>query len=148
MVHEKHKALLMGFLDGELTEVEGQRVEDHLKECAECRAEVEDFRRLKEITQSMKLAMPEDKYWEEYWAQIYNRVERRAGWILLSVGAILLLSYGGYRLAVHMLFSPTFPVFLRVGVAAVVIGASTLMVSVIRERFFLSKADKYRRIKR
>jgi predicted anti-sigma-YlaC factor YlaD len=137
----------MGYLDGELTELEVLRTERHLEDCAECRSELEDFRRLKEATHQMKVFVPEDKYWEEYWSHIYNRLERRFGWILFSVGAIMLTSYGLYRL-ITLLFTNDFPLFVRVSVIALIIGFSTLLISVIRERLSLIKSDKYERIKR
>ncbi len=148
MSHENYKSLMMGYLDGELTELESQRMRDHLAECRECRAEIEDFRRLKEMTKSMKLATPDDKYWEEYWSHVYNRLERRIGWILLSIGTILLSSYGVYQLTDHLLFDAEIPALIRAGIAALVIGLCTLVVSVVRERIVLGKWDKYTRIKR
>ena len=93
MSEDTYKPLLMGYLDGELTELESLRMERHLEDCADCRAELEDFRKLKEATLQMKVFLPEDKYWEEYWSHVYNRLERRFGWILFSIGAIMLTSF-------------------------------------------------------
>ncbi len=142
-----YKPLLMGYLDHELTELEILRMEQHLKGCTSCSAELDEFRRLKEVTDTMRVAIPDDKYWEDYWSHIYNRLERKIGWILLSLGSILLTSYGLYRL-VSLLFRDGVPLFVRVGVVALVVGLCTLLVSVLRERIFLAKSDKYERIKR
>jgi predicted anti-sigma-YlaC factor YlaD len=147
MSEDTYKPLLMGYLDGELTELESLRMERHLENCPDCRGELEDFRRLKEATLQMKVFLPEDKYWEEYWAHIYNRLERRFGWILFSLGAIMLSSFGLYKLVTHI-FTNDFSIFVRVSVIALLVGFSTLMISVIRERLFLIKSDKYERIKR
>ena len=142
------KSLLMGYLDHELTELEVIRMEQHLQGCAGCAAELEDFRRLKEVTDTMRVVMPDDKYWEDYWSHIYNRLERRIGWILISLGAILLTSYGGYRLLYALLLHAGIPLMVRAGVLALIVGFCTLLISVLRERIFLSKSDKYGRIKR
>jgi len=148
MVEDSYKPLLMGYLDQELTEIEATRIEEHLKGCPNCREELGEFRRLKEVTDNMRLVMPDDKYWEDYWSHIYNRLERRVGWILTSIGLILLLSYLVYKGIEELLFHSGVPLPIQIGVIALVIGLCTLLVSVVRERLFLSKSDKYERIKR
>jgi predicted anti-sigma-YlaC factor YlaD len=148
MADDAFKPLLMGYLDGELTGLEIQRIEEHLRNCSDCAAELEGFRRLKEVTQNMRVVIPDDKYWEQYWSNIYNRLERRAGWILISIGSILLISYGIYYLLSRLLLQGDIPLVVRIGVVALVVGFCTLVVSALRERIFLSKSDKYERIKR
>ena len=148
MADDAFKPLLMGYLDSELTETEILRMEHHLKECQECASELEEFRRLKEVTNNMRVMMPDEKYWEDYWSHIYNRLERRIGWILTSIGAILLTSYGVYELIAELFLLHSIPWIVRIGVLALIVGICTLVVSVLRERIFLSKSDKYERIKR
>jgi predicted anti-sigma-YlaC factor YlaD len=148
MTDDAFKPLLMGYLDHELTELEALRMEEHLKGCAGCAAELEEFRKLKEVTQNMRVVMPDDKYWEIYWSHIYNRLERRVGWVLLSLGSILLTSYGLYYVVARLLLQGDIPLVVRIGVVALVVGLCTLVVSVLRERIFIAKSDKYERIKR
>jgi predicted anti-sigma-YlaC factor YlaD len=148
MAEDTFKPLLMGYLDSELTELEILRIEEHLKECADCAAELAEFRKLKEVTHNMRVLMPDEKYWEDYWSHIYNRLERRVGWILTSLGAILLSSYGLYALVEQLLLQKGIPLIVRIGVLALVVGFCTLLISVLRERIFLAKLDKYERIKR
>jgi predicted anti-sigma-YlaC factor YlaD len=148
MAEDAFKPLLMGYVDQELTELETIRIEDHLKECCDCREELEEFRRLKEATQDMRVLMPDDKYWEDYWSHVYNRLERKIGWIFTSLGTILLMSYGVYRSVSELLFRAGIPILIRIGVLALIVGLCTLLVSVLRERLFLFKSDKYERIKR
>jgi predicted anti-sigma-YlaC factor YlaD len=148
MADDTFKPLLMGYLDEELTELEALRMEEHLKECQDCAAELREFRRLKEVTHNMRVVTPDDKYWEQYWSNIYNRLERRIGWILISIGAILLTSYGLYYLVSSLLLQGNIPIIVRIGVVALVVGFCTLIISGLRERIFLAKSDKYERIKR
>jgi predicted anti-sigma-YlaC factor YlaD len=142
------KPLLMGYLDHELAESDVARVEEHLRRCDSCREELAEFRRLKEATQDMRVMMPDDKYWEDYWSHVYNRIERRVGWVMTSLGAILLLSYALYTVAEQLVFRSGVPLLVRIGTVALVVGFCTLLVSVLRERLFLAKSDKYERIKR
>ncbi len=148
MAEDQYKPLLMGYLDSELTELEVLRMEEHLKVCADCSSELDEFRKLKEMTQNMRVLMPDEKYWEDYWSHIYNRLERRIGWILTSLGAILLTSYGLYALVEQLLLRRGIPLLVRIGVLALVVGFCTLLISGLRERIFLAKSDKYERIKR
>ena len=145
---EIFKPLLMGYLDQELTELESHRMEQHLEGCARCANELEEFGKLKEVTNQMSVVMPEDRYWDTYWSNIYNRLERRLGWVLLSLGSIILASHGLYRLLERLFFHPDLALVVRAGIAALVVGLCTLAVSVVRERLFASKQDKYKRIKR
>jgi predicted anti-sigma-YlaC factor YlaD len=148
MACEIYKPLLMGYLDQELTESDLLRVEQHLQECSDCPHELSGFRKLKEITQNMRLVMPDEKVWEAYWSNIYNRLERQIGWILVSIGSILLGAYLLYKVAVEAFLDASLPLIVRIGVIALLVGLCTLLVSVLRERIFLARRDKYERIKR
>jgi len=143
--HERYKALLMGLLDGELAPRERKEIEEHLAECEECRAELEEFRRLNEMTGRMRFREPEDEAREAYWRGIYNRLERGIGWILVSVGAILLLAFGAFKLVEALVTDPTVSVIVKVGVGALMLGLVVLLVSLVRERVFGLKHDRYSR---
>ncbi len=142
------KPLLMGYLDEELTALEVSRVEQHIQDCGECSDDLNEFRKLKEVTRNMRVVTPDDKYWDEYWSNIYNRLERRVGWILTSIGTIILSAYAIWRIIDEALFDFRLPLLIRIGLLALIVGLCTLVVSVFRERFFLYKRDKYERIKR
>ena len=90
MTCQSYRDLMMGYLDDELTEEERKRFENHLATCSACAQEFRSFGQLKEMTDGLALAEPEDRIWENYWGQVYNRVERGMGWILLSVAGICL----------------------------------------------------------
>ena len=86
---------------------------------------------------------PSDDELEKYWQSIYNRLERSVGWVLLSVGAILLLCYGGFELVEELIRNPSVAVAVKVGVVALVIGVVVLFVSLLRERLTVCKVDRY-----
>ena len=46
----------------------------------------------------MELKKTPKDAWRLYWASVYNRLERRIGWILLSIGAMITLFFGGYKM--------------------------------------------------
>ncbi len=88
---------------------------------------------------------PSEMELERYWGGVYNRLERGAGWILLSLGIIALGSFGAIAMLREMLGNEEIPPYVRFGVVSLVIGGVTLFVSVFRERFSVKKSDKYSR---
>ena len=141
--HRYYKKLLMGLLDSELLEKERASIERHLKECLECKRELKEFQRMKGVVESMKYKGPPDEVWEKYWSKVYNRLERGLAWILVSIGTIILLFYGGFKAVEGLIKDPTIGVFLKVAILILLAGLVILFVSVIRERVFTYKRDKY-----
>jgi len=143
---ERVLELLMGYLDGELPEEERSRVERHLASCESCRREERAYRRLSDMTESIEFVEPTEAEWKVHWQGIYNRLERGAAWILLSLGASILLLYGAYRLLEDFLLDSGHSLFLRIGVGTVTAGGVVLAVSVVRERLRLRKVDRYEEV--
>jgi len=133
----------MGLLDGELSEKEKTSLEVHLKGCSECQKELKEFNKMKGVMKSMKYKEPPDEVWEKYWSKIYNRLERGLGWILTSIGAMVLLFYGGFKAVESLVKDPALAVFLKVAILVLLAGVVILFVSVVRERIFIYKKDKY-----
>ncbi len=148
MTCQKYKDLMMSYLDDELDDAQKQTLQEHLKECKDCAAELEQFRKLKQVTDSVKLAEPEDVVWEQYWSGVYNRFERGVGWILMSVAGIALLIYGGFKAVEEMVKDPTISVILKVVILAFIAGLAVLFVSILRERLYFWKKDRYKDVRR
>jgi predicted anti-sigma-YlaC factor YlaD len=148
MTCENYKNLLMGYLDEELSEAEKNRLEEHLKQCSSCTEELKEFRKLKQITDEVTLAEPEDKIWRAYWSNVYNRAERFLGWILFSVAAILLSIYGGFKAIEQICQDPTVGILLKIGLLVLITGLAILLVSVLRERLYFYKKDRYKDVRR
>lgn len=140
------RELLMGYIDGELGETERVELEAHLTKCPSCRKEESSFRSLSEMTESIQFVEPTEGEWRVHWEGIYNRLERGAGWILLSLGVIVLLFYGSYHLLVDFLMNASYSLVLRVGVGLATAGAVVISVSVIRERLRLFRVDRYEEV--
>ncbi len=148
MTCDDYKALLMGYLDDELDDEQKNSVRQHLASCPQCTAELEEFRKLKQITDQVTLAEPEDRIWQQYWSGVYNRAERGIGWIIFSVSAILLLIYGGFKFIEELVKDPTVDIILKAGLIALIIGLAILFVSVLRERIYFRKKDRYKDVRR
>ncbi len=91
----------------------------------------------------MKYKEPPDEACEKYWSKVYNRLERGLSWILISIGVMVLLFYGGFKAVESLVKDSTVAVFLKVAILVLLAGLVILFVSVIRERIFTYKKDKY-----
>ena len=148
MTCHEWKDMMMGYLDNELNDEQKRRFEEHLKGCPECTEELKEFRKLKAITDEVTLVEPEDKLWQDYWGGIYNRIERGLGWIIFSIAAILLIIYGGFRAIEEILKDPTVEFIFKAGLLVLLVGLAILFVSVLRERIFFWKRDRYKDVRR
>lgn len=148
MTCQDYKDLMMAYLDNELDDEQRRVFEGHLASCPGCTKELKEFEKLKQLTNSVTLAEPEDRIWQQYWGNVYNRMERNVGWILFSVAAILLLIYGGFELIEQIITDQTVGALLKVALLALITGLAILFVSVLRERVYFWKKDRYKDVRR
>ena len=148
MEHQKIKELISSYYDGELDEENKRTLKRHLEECPECRKEFGEMGKLEEAMSKMELKEPPKEVWQIYWTSVYNRLERRIGWILLSIGAIILLFFGGYKAVEGIIHDPATPLLLKVGILASMAGMVVLLVSLLRERLFVRKRERYKEVEK
>jgi hypothetical protein len=129
-----------------LSDDERRQFEQELESNAELRAELEEFKKLKKVTDHMHYADLPDEVWENYWHSIYRKTERGLGWILLSVGAMIVLCFGAYEVFSQLYADPEAPLWLKIGITGVTLGAIVLLVSYGRERLFAYKRERYREV--
>jgi len=146
MDHEQIKQIIAAAVDGGLDDESRAMVAGHLATCPECRKEYEELTKVEEVMGKMTFKNPPHGIWDVYWTSVYNRLERGIGWILFSLGAIILLFFGGYKLVEGIIENAALPLLLKVGVLALLGGAIVLLVSLIREQFFVRKRERYKEI--
>jgi len=142
---DEYNRMAGAYLDGELADEERRRFDEHLAVCDACTRELAELKRLTEDLNMMRFKEPGDEELERYWSGVYNRLERSIGWILLSVGIILTLCYGAFKVIEGMLLDETISDVLKVGVCALIAGLVVLFVSLLRERLVVRKVDRYSR---
>ena len=146
--NDRVRRLMMAALDGESTAEERSELDALLAADAELRAEWERMGRVKEVTGTMTYNKPPEEVWDRYWTTVYNRVERGIGWILVSIGAVVVGTYGAWKWVEAIWGETDLPLFIRMAILTVAAGLLVLAVSVVREKLFTYRHDPYKEIER
>jgi ferric-dicitrate binding protein FerR (iron transport regulator) len=139
---------MMSALDGELSGEERQEFERLLREDPAVRSEWDRLLRVKQVTEGMALRKPPDEVWEQYWTSVYRRLERGIGWILVSIGAIVLISYGAWTGVSRLIADSDMPWIVKAAILTATVGLVVLCVSVVREKLFIGRREPYKDIQR
>ena len=145
---DRFHILMMGEIDEELSPDEKAEFEKLLISNEEFKKEFDQYKKLKEVTTEMRFSSPPIEMWDGYWLNIYNRLERGIGWLLFSIGSIILLTFGGFKLVEALLMDSNISWIFKAGVLFIMGGLAVLLVSVIRERWFTFKRDPYKEVVR
>ena len=140
---ERARTLMMAALDDEISDAERSELKTLIAAAPDLDAEWRRLARVKEVTGGLTLQPLPEEMWDRYWASVYVRVERGLAWILVSAGAIVLTAYAVWRAVSAFLADTGEPLFVRVSIAAVAVGGTILLLSVAREKFWLSRRDPY-----
>lgn len=143
---EQEQALLMRALDGELSAEQEQEFQVLMQHHEEVRKEWEAMKKLKDMTGTMKFNELPEETWDHYWAGVYARMERGLAWLLMSIGGALVLTIAGYEAIGRMLSDTALSLPAKFGIVALLLGTAILVVSIIREKWFTHKSDKYRKV--
>jgi hypothetical protein len=144
----RFRMLLMAAIDGEQSSEDEREFKRYLSVSADCQREWEEYRNLKEATMQLKFTQPSEEVWDRYWLNVYNRIERGLGWILTSIGAMIMLFYGGIKAVESIMADQHLEWFVKAGILAVLGGLVILLISVLREKLMAGKTDKYKEIER
>jgi hypothetical protein len=138
----------MKYIDNEATPEEASELMAQLEKDLDLKQEFEKMQQIKRQTQQMTVdPLPEIK-WQDYWKMLYNRIERGFAWILISIGAIIWGIFAIWELIQGIVNDQTISPILKFGLFALLSGAFILLVSVVREKIWLRKYDKYKEIQR
>ena len=141
--HGFDEALISGYLDGELTQGEAQRVRIHLEDCADCRATANELKKLKEATMSSEFKVPDDSSWNEAPRGGTSRLLRNAG---LLIGLIWIVGIGMWVIW-ELANDPEALVGLLL-VGGFLLSAGLILASVLIDRRRDMKTDRYRRVQK
>ncbi len=137
------EVLLSGYLDGELTQGEEQRVRLRLEEDAEARSLLGELEQIRAAARSTELPAPSDAQWDEAPRDAASRWMRRTGWTAVLLIVAVLAGLAGWA----WWTAPESP-GMKLLAAGIVAGPLLLLGSVWRDRVRVGRTDRYRRVKK
>jgi len=136
------EVLISGYLDGELTQQESQKVAVHLAQCKVCQSSYQELKKLQTAIGKTPYAQMEAEQLNAILSDLTaNRVER-ASWILITIGLVILLVFAIY----HFWFDTSMAWYSKLAISLLWGGGIGLFVSVLRQRWISKKNDKYRKV--
>ncbi len=133
--------LLSGFIDGELTQQDRQRVQLHIEDCSNCSAELEELTTLRDRIGKARLSDIDQDRWRETMDDTTVKTSRGIGWLMVIGGALVALGVA----VVEILSSPsTMTLIEKIIVGGIYGGMLLLFISVLRQRLIERKTDKYK----
>jgi hypothetical protein len=139
---------MMAALDGEVSDVERGELDALLEGDPELREEWHRMSQVKEVTSTMAFRKPPEEVWGRYWTSVYNRMERGVGWILASIGAVVIMAYGLWKWFETLYAEAGLPWFVKAAIMLLSVGFLIVFVSVVREKLFTRRYDAYKEIER
>jgi len=141
---EQFEVSLSGYLDGELTQQESQKVALHIEECPNCRKTFEALSKAQLATRQLQIEHPTKKEWDVMENRILETLTRGIGWSILIVWSVVTIAYGTYQFAT----APGEPLFEKILVFGFFLGFALLFLSVLCQRLREAKSDRYKGVLR
>lgn len=144
---ESLEVLLSGFVDGELSAAEHERVKQHLEKCHQCALKVIAMNEIKKETGHIQFQDPPPEEWDEHAKGVFEAAGRGLGWIFYIVGAALYLV-----LIVSVLWGalvdrePSWK--FAVVALSLLAGTAWLFIAVLNQRLKVRRTDRYKDIVR
>jgi hypothetical protein len=133
--------LLSGYIDGELTQQDRQRVRLHCESCSECNSSLEDFREMRGKVANAKLSELSQDKWRETMNDATVKTTRGLGWLLLVGGAMISI---GVLMLEMFTSDSSMSIQEKLIVGGIYGGLLLLFLSVLRQRLIERKSDKYK----
>jgi anti-sigma factor RsiW len=133
--------LLSGYIDGELTQQDRQRVRLHCDTCGECQTRLTELAQLRERVGKAALSNWRHNAWRETMEDTSVKATRGIGWLLVIGGVLVAVGIAVFEILTGD-WSMSLPEKLIVG--GIYGGLLLLFVSVLRQRLIERKTDKYK----
>lgn len=148
-MNERFIYLMEKYFSGGLTADEEKEFKYVIQNDEILNKEFEEQKNVQEVLNKMKIKNPLPEMWDKYWFGIYNRLERSIGWVFFTIGILIFIGYGSYNFVEEVLLKDSSaPLIIKIGAASLIFGAIVIIFSVVREKFTISKTDKYKEIQR
>jgi anti-sigma factor RsiW len=138
--------LLSGYLDGELTQQQSQRVRIHIETCAHCKRLHADLKSMKEQMRQLSYPISDEEVLNALENDLVASSSASVGWTLLIIAGVI-AAFSGTTALFLFFAEPGVPVYVKLFNGLLVFGSLALFVSVLRQRLMTYKKDKYRKVK-
>lgn len=142
--HTFDETLVSGYLDGELTQGDAQRVRLHLETCDDCRRLADDLGRLSAVTAATTFQVPNDTQWDERPRTGLSKVFHHSSWILGLLWFVGLIGYVIWQ-ATTDAGSSSFEFLIPVGLWLAI---GLALLSALSDRLDTRKNDPYRKVQK
>lgn len=132
--------LLSGYVDGELTQQQRQRIDVHCASCTDCANDLRELQELRESLVNARLSNRNQDVWREMMDDTTVKTSRGIGWLLLAGGVLACLGIAVFA----FLFSSSASLVEKLIASAIYGGLALLFYSVLRQRLIERKTDKYK----
>ncbi|GAC21127.1 anti-sigma factor family protein [Paraglaciecola arctica] len=133
---------ISGFLDGELSQQESQRVSVHLSQCESCS---QTYEQLKQIQGAVSQAYYPNMEQQKMNAVLQDLTSKRMfdfAWFAIVSGVLISVVFGVY----HFWLDSSIPLYSKVVMSLIWGGGIGLFLTVLRQRLIISKTDKYNKV--
>jgi len=142
MQYSKYE-LLSGYLDGELTQQEAQKVMLLLESDSEYKQLHDEMAAMRHEVQSLSLQDSELEHLDKLFQEPLAKTSRIFGFALIGISSFVLVAFTLYSVFINEAIS----MLVKISSGFLGIGGLALLFSVLRQRLISSKHDKYNRVK-
>jgi hypothetical protein len=143
MENEEIQQLMMKVVDGLASPKEEELLGEAIRGNERWESELRAFKKIKEVTENMQFKELPDSYWPGYWKDVYRRTERGLAWILMSIGLMIIIGFSAYVGLSEFYADPDVSIAMKIGVSLAIVGGIIMIVSIVRERLFAKKHERY-----
>jgi len=142
MLNSKYD-LLSGYLDGELTQQEAQKVMLLLDSDSEYKSLHDEMLVMRQEIQSLSLQDNELEHLDKLFKEPVAQTSRIFGFALIAIASVILVGFVMYSVFINAAIS----LLVKAAIGLLGLGSLFLLFSVLRQRMIVSKNDKYNRVK-
>ena len=139
---EEFKALMMGMIDGELTDAESMKLNNHMIRCSSCREESEQLKGASSKLDGIDIKEPDEGIVDKTWRSPYSKLTKNFGILLVIAGWLIMMIYGAYEFIVTK-ETESIPKYAFV---IILIGIAILFITVLRDRIRSYRNDPYKEV--
>ena len=144
---QETEPLLSGYLDGELTAGDRQRVELILDDCMVCGQAFDEMRKMRQRFGAIDYEKMTSQEKDQISRTAQESVGASVGQVLFLVGVFIVYGVGAFWMVRGLIGDSEAPLFLRVGAPIMILGMGVLFFTVLFQRIKAAKTDKYRNVR-